>query len=73
MENRKFRSGDKVRHKSGGRVTVVQDYSEETNMFACEWYDDGRFVREQFLESALELYQPPTNDVVPVDDPLAVF
>jgi len=73
MDAKKFRPGDKVRHKTGGQVMAVQGYSEETNMVICEWHHDGQFERSQFLEEVLEFDQPPTNEPIPIDDPLKGF
>lgn len=73
MEARRFRPGDKVRHKSGGQALVVQGYSTETIMVICEWHNDGEFMRDQFLEEVLEPYPAPVSEAAPIDDPLAGF
>jgi uncharacterized protein YodC (DUF2158 family) len=52
---KKFKEGDRVRHKSGtGTTMVVKGYSEWTGEVICTWFDTDK-KEELFEEEELEL------------------
>ncbi len=58
-EEMKLRTGDLVRLRSGGPLMTVQDYSAETFLVVCEWFDGDSYITGQFLEETLEAAGKP--------------
>jgi uncharacterized protein YodC (DUF2158 family) len=57
MATEKFQIGDKVRHKFGGPVMFVSDYSEEVQQVTCQWFTKNDDFREHtFQEGFLDKY-----------------
>ena len=55
---KKFKEGDRVRHKSGtGTTMVVKGYSEWTGELICKWFDTDKkeWKEELFEEEEVEL------------------
>jgi uncharacterized protein YodC (DUF2158 family) len=58
MADKKFKTGDVVRLRSGGPNMTVVSYGKylDGEKWACKWFDDKRHVIEDtFFEEELEL------------------
>lgn len=70
MQVRKFKPGDRVRHRYNGRVMEVLKYVQEsrpfvgkinTNLAECVWYENGQRKCEAFPQHVLTLASIPAG------------
>lgn len=60
MTDRKFKSGEVVRLKSGGPSMTVGGY-DSVGMVICRWFDGKAPMSDTFDEDSLERGQPETG------------
>ena len=55
--------GDKVKIRSGGPAMMIEVEGvsmDGPTLWACVWFADGKYHRDQFPEAVLQLVDPPT-------------
>ena len=60
MEEKKFKTGDKVILISGGPIMTAIGYEpKESIHVTCQWFDKGGLQEKSFHQDALKKYEAP--------------